>query len=299
MARTLPGECGSVNLAFSANTSVQSGDLLCGSTTVNPMIGDETPSDNFETTCFQVVNSYDPNEKLVSPYHTGDALSGGMIYEDEEVLTYTIHFQNLGTGPAYRVVVRDTLDANLLPESIKNVSFSHDGYLDVQGNVVSFVFDSIMLAPASQDWLASNGQIKFDINRTAGLPLGTEIKNNAAIYFDFNPAIITNETVSFIGRPDTATTSVEELDLVDLNMEVFPNPFKENFDLVYILEQNTSVSIHLYNTLGELVQTYQSETAVHSGEHSMNIQTNGLSAGLYMLRLETDYGSITKKLIKQ
>jgi hypothetical protein len=43
--------------------------------------------------------------------------------------------------------------------------------------------------------------VEFTANPVAGLPIGTELRNSASIYFDFNPAVVTNEVVSTIAPP--------------------------------------------------------------------------------------------------
>ncbi|MCH2044789.1 MAG: SprB repeat-containing protein, partial [Saprospiraceae bacterium] len=248
-----PGECGTIWVDFVTDTTATVGDTVCNGAVINPIAGDATPANNSDFMCQEVLNSYDPNEKRVTPYRTGDELSGGMIFEDDEELTYTIHFQNLGTGPAYRVIVRDELDPNLLPETIKDVQLSHNGTLSISGNKLTFTFEDINLAPASQNLDRSMGSITFKINRVAGLPLGTEIKNDAGIYFDFNPPIITNETVSFIGE---LGVSVEETaNATNFEVAAMPNPFEDNVTLSYELAKESNVSIQLFNALGELVMT--------------------------------------------
>ncbi|MCC7050654.1 MAG: T9SS type A sorting domain-containing protein, partial [Bacteroidia bacterium] len=47
---------------------------------------------------------------------------------------------------------------------------------------------------------ASNGFIKFKIKQAKNLPDGTEIKNSADIYFDYNDPVITNKTLHTINR---------------------------------------------------------------------------------------------------
>ena len=88
---------------------------------------------------------------------------------------------------------------------------------------------------------ASMGFVRYKINRTAGLSIGTEIKNTAAIYFDYNAAVITNTTISTIGEP----TSVFNIDNSEMKVATLPNPFSGYLTLKYTLAETTNVMICL------------------------------------------------------
>lgn len=141
------------------------------------------------TRYFSVRNSFDPNEKTVSPEV---APAGGGW------LTYTIHFQNTGNDTAYRVVVRDTLSSYLIPESFQLLGASHSVNTELTGSAVAFSFERINLPHSAASLTASQGWVQFRVKSRAPLALGTRIPNRAAIFFDLNTAIYTN----------TATTTI-------------------------------------------------------------------------------------------
>ncbi|MCP4443479.1 MAG: T9SS type A sorting domain-containing protein [Aureispira sp.] len=290
------GSCRRVAVDFAVPTTMALGTPLIGDATVLPLTGDATPANNNDTDNTYVVGSWDPNEKRTSTFRTGDELSGGTIYQTDEVLDYTIHFQNTGTAPAYTVVVRDTLDANLLPSTIQEIITSHDCEVTMEGtNVLVFTFDNINLPDSGTQFMESNGHIKFKINRQAGLSVGTQIENKAAIYFDFNAPIITNTVVSIID----ANTAVEEVDATKLNVAVMPNPFHEQFKLQYTLDKDTEVNITLYNALGEQVKVYDVNTAKAVGVHLHQLSTEALPSGMYFLQIATEAQHKTVRIIKQ
>ena len=78
-------------------------DELVFTSTINPISGDETASDNVFNLNQIVVGSYDPNDKTclegttISPTKIGDYLH------------YLIRFQNSGTAPATNIVVKDMI----------------------------------------------------------------------------------------------------------------------------------------------------------------------------------------------
>jgi fimbrial isopeptide formation D2 family protein len=138
-----------------------------------------------ELTC-----SYDPNDKIGYPLGSTDA----HFVEDGTEIEYVVRFQNTGNAAAYDVVIRDTLDANLDIETFKLVANSHSVMVAVDPDTREIVFNfaNIMLPDSTSDEPGSHGLISFKIRMKQNLPMGTTIPNTAYIFFDSNPAVITN-----------------------------------------------------------------------------------------------------------
>jgi hypothetical protein len=149
-------------------------------------------STNTVVTC-----SYDPNDKLVNP--VGEGIHGG-IDEDVEWLDYTIRFQNTGNDTATTVMIADQLDPHLDHTSIQILGQSHPLMYTTMsaGGLIEFRFEGIMLPDSATDPLGSQGFIQFRIDLLPDLPVGTAITNNAGIFFDQNPAVITNTVINTI-----------------------------------------------------------------------------------------------------
>ncbi|MEL6134981.1 MAG: hypothetical protein AAFR59_16600, partial [Bacteroidota bacterium] len=167
---------------------------------VAPITNDAVPSNNIFSGIRSVVGSYDPNDKQVAP--TGEG-PDGLILESERLLTYTVRFQNTGNYPATFVIIRDTIDENILLRSIKPVGASHDYTMtmDEANRAVEITFDNIQLPDSASDPEGSQGYIIFNAQLESGIAVGSEIKNTAAIYFDFNAPIITNTVKNTVFRP--------------------------------------------------------------------------------------------------
>ncbi|MBO9700436.1 MAG: T9SS type A sorting domain-containing protein [Sporocytophaga sp.] len=153
----------------------------------------EDASNSYEMDCSAIVNSFDPNEKVVVPSGIGKE---NYVSKNEE-LEYTIHFQNLGTDTAFFVKVIDTLSQHLDFMTFKKGISSHEYKLVVSGTdkqVLEWNFSNILLPHAKKDSVGSNGFVKFKISPKAGLPDKTKVTNKSYIYFDFNSPVITNET---------------------------------------------------------------------------------------------------------
>ena len=134
--------------------------------------------------------SYDPNDKLVQP---ANPQNYALIDED---LIYTIRFQNTGNAEAYDVVIEDEIDSNLDLSTFKVISSSHEHVLltHLEGNIVTFEFENIFLPDSTTNFDASQGNVMYSIRPFDNIDENTIIQNTADIYFDFNPAIVTNTT---------------------------------------------------------------------------------------------------------
>lgn len=163
--------------------------------TIDPTIGDVQLYNNTYVLNDNVLASYDPNDKKVYPL--GECSVG--YVPNSEKMTYTVRFQNTGSYYATDVYVRDTLDANLNPATLKVAAASHPYYLNwLSPTVVDFTFDSIMLPPQSWDEMESNGYVVFEIDQDQPLAHGTPFTNKVDIYFDFNAPITTNTVLNTV-----------------------------------------------------------------------------------------------------
>ncbi|MEL7531981.1 MAG: PKD domain-containing protein [Bacteroidota bacterium] len=175
-------------------TSLQINDSLFSSATVSPIVGDSTPDNNFYNRKQFVVGPFDPNDKLVSPKGVGPA---GYISTDDSVLTYTVRFQNVGNAPAQLVVIRDTVDSDLDALGYQALGYSFPYQLQIEDDsILIFSFPGINLPDSTSDPVGSQGFVQFSLPHRGTLPPFTEIRNHAAIYFDFNAPIITNTVLN-------------------------------------------------------------------------------------------------------
>ena len=141
--------------------------------------------------CQQNIGSFDPNDKQGFPKGIGP---DHIIFHDTE-LEYLIRFQNTGTDTAFKVVLRDTLSEFLDPASVVPGASSHPYTWELRNNgALKFTFNDILLVDSNANEPASHGFVKFKIKQQPGNLPGTVIYNQAAIYFDFNAPVITNQT---------------------------------------------------------------------------------------------------------
>ncbi len=90
-----------------------------------------------------------------------------------------------------------------------------------------------------------------------------------------------------VGIEDTEESSITS---------IYPNPANSTAFVNYNLTQNSNVTITIHNMLGEEVYSTASipQTA---GEYKTQLDLNGLSDGVYFLKLQTDNKTYTQKLV--
>ena len=155
------------------------------------------PAPEVAESCLPIVDSFDPNDKLVLPTGT----TAQHYTPTNTPLTYRVRFQNTGTDDAYRIVVVDTLSAALDVRTLHVTAASHPYRLVLTGSgrpVLTFTLAGITLPPRALDEPGSNGFVEFTVRPAAGLVPQTRIDNFADIYFDYNPPVRTNTTVNRI-----------------------------------------------------------------------------------------------------
>ncbi|MBL7951128.1 MAG: SprB repeat-containing protein [Flavobacteriales bacterium] len=160
------------------------GTVLNSTATVTAVQAEPDVSNNSVTIQRTVTGSYDPNDKLVEPADV-------FLLDVDTYLDYTIRFQNTGTDTAFTVVVVDTLAAELGIGSLQVGAASHAFVPELEGRVLRFRFTDILLPDSTTNEAASHGHVSFRIKPTAGVVPGTWLRNQAGIYFDFNPPIVT------------------------------------------------------------------------------------------------------------
>ncbi|MER2999385.1 DUF7619 domain-containing protein [Pontibacter populi] len=155
--------------------------------------------------CLEITDSFDPNDKQVSPR----GITSKRYIKAEDELEYLIRFQNTGTDVAYNIVVKDTISDHLDIATLRVGSASHPFTYTVSGEgkpVVTFRFNDINLPDHKTNEPGSHGYIKFKIAQRPDNPKGTVIRNTAYNYFDFNSPIATNEVINIIGDTVLAPT---------------------------------------------------------------------------------------------
>jgi uncharacterized repeat protein (TIGR01451 family) len=259
--------------------AVIGGDLLSFMANINPISGDETPSDNSFGYRQTVVNAFDPNEK--------ECLEGNNIALAKvgDYVHYIIRFENDGTANAQNIVVKDMIDTTkfdittIIPES---GSATYTTRI-TNTNQVEFIFQDINLPFAAG---TNTGYVAFKIKTKPTLVTGNTFSNTASIYFDYNFPINTN----------TVTTTIQALATQDFEFgnyfTLYPNPAKSLLNI----STKSSIEVHsitIYNLLGQVV------LAIPNAQNLNAVDVSSLKTGNYFLKITSDKGSATEKFMKE
>ncbi len=213
------------SIYLTPNSTVGIGDVLTFRVYTNVLAGDVDPANNDNTIYLPVVAAYDPNIKQVTPEGTGTT---GDIPVSTSELTYTLCFQNTGTASAFDVHVVDSLNVNINPTTLKILSTSHRMIPEwLAHDVVRFNFPEIHLPDSGHDEPSSHGYVRFSVKLNSSLPVGTQISNKGYIYFDSNPAVITNTVLNTL----VASTSIGSNEITEGDVKVYPNPVTDKITI--------------------------------------------------------------------
>ncbi len=91
------------------------------------------------------------------------------------------------------------------------------------------------------------------------------------------------------------TLSLEDELLAQLELSVYPNPSQEHFDIAYVLEETSNISIDLLDAQGRLIANLLTAKQ-NPGSYLQNIDKE-LTTGLYLLRFNLNGTAISRKLV--
>ena len=206
-----PFESRSIYVTFLVPTlpTVALGDLVTNTASIQ-ISNDIDLSNNNATVTQEIVGSYDPNDMTES--HGGKIVHSTFTAAD--YLYYTIQFENTGSASAEFVKVTDLLDSQLDESTFEMISASHDVNTKRVGNQLTWHFYNINLPSTSSNPSGSHGFISFRIKPKAGYAIGDIIPNTASIYFDYNPAIVTNTfNTEFVNALSNSTFDANTISL--------------------------------------------------------------------------------------
>lgn len=271
-----------VSMQVPTPPTVNAGNLFTNSVTIEPFT-DEIAENNTSSLTQEVVNSYDPNDKVES--HGGQILYNSFTSND--YLYYTIRFENNGTANAQNVLVTDVLDSRLDENTLMMVDATHFYTLDRIDGALNWRFNAINLPVSVPDTTIGKGQLTFKIKPKSGYAIGDIIPNNASIYFDFNAPITTNTFTTEFVAPLSNNVFLNN------SFTVYPNPSKGIVNIQLSSKSDTLHAIEIVDVLGKKVLSQKGNRTQHQ-----TIEVNAIQSGIYFVEITTDSNAkATKKLI--
>ncbi|MES2588802.1 MAG: DNRLRE domain-containing protein [Bacteroidota bacterium] len=266
----------------------------CGSGTWTPGIITDFPVDDADPVvdifCSVTNGSYDPNDKRGFP---SGLTENNYILPNQE-LEYIVRFQNTGTDTAFTVVIRDTLDTDLDISQVVTANASHNYSFKIYGQrILEWRFDNILLVDSTTNEAGSHGFIQFSVKQKPNLPDFTIINNEADIYFDFNEAVITNNTSHVINRGINEVLNSDELELSQKDIQIYPNP-TENTLFVISDKKMDNMNFELSDLTGKTILKGRFKSPT---ENTINLSE--IKNGLYILTVFNTIQSEQFKVLKK
>ena len=109
------------------------------------------------------------------------------------------------------------------------------------------------------------------------------VENTAGIYFDNNPAVITNTTLNTLTYG--SLTMVREEDIMSTGLLVFPNPSQGNATVRLSDEFVGRIDLQLFDLKGQLLQR------ISRRSKTFLIERGDLPTGTYLLRAVDERGT--------
>ena len=167
------------------------------------------------------------------------------------------------------------------------LSSSHNNVFTRTDNQLNWQFDNIHLPSEDMDEPNSHGYVYYKIKPAVGYSIGDIIPNTAEIYFDFNPAVITNTFKTEF------TTTLSNTDFNKVGFSILPNPAKNTVELRFNKISNQTINAAIYDIQGKLILNSTNELQ----NSSIKLDVSVLKSGMYFLKVNDSINKMTQKLI--
>ncbi len=162
---------------------------------------------------------------------------------------------------------------------------------------ITWYQENSSFAPGRLDYMVYTGSV-LDLKNTYALFTPglsqTELVEHS---LGLNDVLLASDHLPIVSDFDldiTIPTYEIENDRI-IAMDVFPNPFQLESTLSIQLSQKSEVLIELFDLNGQQVALlYQGEMT--AGRQLLNVTANNLSSGLYICRMQTEYGVVSQRV---
>jgi len=157
--------------------------------------------------------------------------------------------------------------------------------IDNATGISAFIFNGIYLPDSTSNEPGSHGYVQYKIKLKPSVPVNTVIKNRAHNYFDYQPAVPTNQTKNKL----VIFSGIDELEKVN-SVFIAPNPTS---DKVNISAKEVIQTISVLNNLGQIILKLD----VNSVQSQIDLSQ--ITDGIYFINFQFKDGSkATRKVIK-
>ena len=176
------------------------------------------------------------------------------------------------------------------------------------GRVKYYLSDDNGTTPCATltNWASQNGMPNATVISTTALKMSQYNGNgvgmpkivvlggpNHLVYYNENDGENSHDLGSAIDQA-LGASGISESENALVNLNILPNPVKNNATISYTLNQSKVLSIEIFNILGEKIQTLDQEKQL-AGKHSAQLDLENFSNGIYFIKLTASNTSQTVK----
>lgn len=277
-----PGSCGQLLLRIHLSCDASLGQTHCME--ANLLADNTCPAYqgnlSAASDCQPNIGSFDPNDIRA---FVNDTIWEGDISPNTDI-EYQVRFENTGTDTAFNIVIIDTLPPTLDPGTLRMGTASHPCSWEItEGQLLKIKFADIHLPHSSINPEGSQGFVQFRLSQKKNLPGGTKILSRAAIFFDFNEAIVTNLHELVV----KLSTGVKETGQNNFPVSVYPNPSHDGRVWIEAGDLSKPLSlVQVFDLRGVLVKSLKA----NQFQSSIELPE---TPGLYFFKIFSSRGDVT------
>lgn len=204
---------------------------------------------------------------------------GLQVYRNGQVVVHVWEGVVTGMLPVPYLSPTDTLEVRFFdPDSVLFVPPVSNAWLK-----------HLLSAPATAHY-DSLGQWKFSLT---GTQAGASANIYLRLWFD-NHFDYTSPPIPYVVNSSTGVA--EEGSLPGVTLATFPNPITSSGGIRYSLPGESHVELSLFDASGRRVRGLTAGTR-KPGAHEEPLSVDGLPGGVYFVRLTTNLGSLSRRLL--
>ncbi|MCB2199154.1 T9SS type A sorting domain-containing protein [bacterium] len=219
----------------------------------------------------------------------------GNVWEHSEVINSIVYYNRVGdldTQIDYQTE-RDSLEVTYT--NIENGYPGHQNFQDIP------MFDN------EETWELASNSIQIDAGNTFPVYHDIEDPDHPGYALYPSQGMVTNDLGAYGGpsplQPVDVQTAVNEDHHRDPGLikgfrlaDPYPNPFNAQVVVAYELDKTSDVRVHVFDLLGREVINL-APVRRETGRHSFSLNGRHLPSGVYLLRMQADGTSQSRKLV--
>lgn len=279
-------ECRTFHLAGTALCdSILPPSNTCYTAEVEVISNEFSVENNSSHTCLGIGGTPAFFRKTVLSQVPGGQWTTNENIQANDELVYRIEFTNLGSVTIQNLTIIDTLSEYLDHSQIEFLASSHEYFLSIEDDALMFNFLNIELPSIDSSFAESQLYVIFRIHQWPGNSPGIVIENTAHISIESSNPFPSNKTKNVI----IDYSSINEL--LDSDVIIFPNPTTGELFISNSSPRNAIRVVEVLDTQGRMLLK-------ETGSGVSKIDMGQLSTGIYLVRIETEIGSLVKRVVR-